>query len=622
MRRRIPILIIGLYLSMTAAAHAADFTPSITNLSDDIVDEVNFDGSFTQDETSRIRINTVVGIEKYSQKSLRYSTSLEAVDVVEAYTTTKDGRRHDVGPHMILEQQSAESAAAPMFGDGKVKVIVFPNVEVGATLTLHFRRIQKKALFPGQFSTTEFFSDDVPRESMSLTVRAPTAMKLHVDAVDLDGGQIATEDHGQQVWRWTLSHRSAHPPEFGSVSVYDHSPRVALTTFPDFAAVGAAYLARARPKAAITPAVRKLADELTQGITDPRQQATVLYNWVSASIRYVAIYFGFDGVVPRDSDTILNTGYGDCKDHVTLLEALLAAKGIVSAPVLVNTSNSYWLPNAAEPIGVFDHAITYLPAFKLFVDSTAEMAPFGVLPASELGKPALVTDAGSDPARVVTLPIASPENASVAVVTHVKLDDEGNASGASQVDSRGVFDVTTRTIFSTFASGTASQVASRVLTLTGQDGTGTYLYGTVRDLTRPFVYRTKFELPAYAQFPGPGAIPVPIGLGSFSGISAAFEAAGLAKRDFATPFVGRQVTEKTVIELPAGIHVPRLPRPVDVTSPLGHYTSSYRIDGDAVTVIRKLEIALPSAVIEPSQYPAFLQMARAVKRDLRTQLVY
>lgn len=51
MCRRFPFVIIGLYVPMTVAVHAEDFTPSVTNLSDDIVDEVNSDGAFTQDET-------------------------------------------------------------------------------------------------------------------------------------------------------------------------------------------------------------------------------------------------------------------------------------------------------------------------------------------------------------------------------------------------------------------------------------------------------------------------------------------------------------------------------------------------------------------------------------------
>ncbi len=44
------------------------------------------------------------------------------------------------------------------------------------------------------------------------------------------------------------------------------------------------------------------------------------------NIRYVAVYLGNGGLEPNSAQSILDNHYGDCKDHVTILEALLAAK--------------------------------------------------------------------------------------------------------------------------------------------------------------------------------------------------------------------------------------------------------------------------------------------------------
>jgi hypothetical protein len=111
-------------------------------------------------------------------------------------------------------------------------------------------------------------------------------------------------------------------------------------------------------------------------------------------------------------------------------------------------------------------------------------------------------------------------------------------------------------------------------------------------------------------------------LSSVSGIAAAFEQDGPETRDFAMPVANREVTETTIITLPDGIEVPQLPKPANVVSPLGTYSSSYVADGRTITVTRKLVISLAGPLVTPDQYREYRKMGRAVQRDLRTQLVY
>jgi transglutaminase-like putative cysteine protease len=603
-------------------ACAAPFQPGVTVLSDDIVYDVNADGTNTMLETESARLNTDQGVKQFSQIPLRYSKTMQDVVVEEAYTTTSDGKRIDVAPDRILEQQSRESAIAPMFDDGRVKTVVFPAVETGATITLRTRRTERTPLFPGQFSTTQHFRNQIAFESASVTIHAPATMKLYADAIDMAGGKVASDDPGKQTWRWTLGNTPAHVPELGSVSTADVSPRLTVTTFPSFAAVGAAYQQRAAPKAAVTPAIQAKADELTQGVSDPKAQAALLYNWVSTHIRYVAIYFGFGGVVPHDADAILKAEYGDCKDHVTLLQALLAAKGIRSSPVLVNADNSYWLPQVATPLAVFNHAITYLPDFKMFADSTASFARFGSLPVGELGKPALITDGENGAAQIVTLPAGDPDSTSVTTTEHVTLGSNGDVTGTAQVQSAGSLEWLSREILAAIQPGVEPQVASRILALSGQNGTGDFHHGDVHDLTQPFVYRTEFQLPDYAQLPGPGAMQVPRGLGGLSNIGDSFGAFGAQTRDFAMPFPSRHLVETTVLTLPEGVNVTHLPTPLDVASKLGAYRSSYTASGRDITVTRDLTIVVPGVLLQPDDYVELRKMALQVQRDLHSQITY
>lgn len=603
-------------------AQAATFQANVTILRDDIVYEVQEDGRFVVDEFEVLRINSEQGVKERGQAALGYSASLQELEVLEAYTTTKDGRRVDVPADKIMLQQSPQSAGAPTFDDGKVKTVVFPALEVGATVTLHTRRTQKTPLFPGHFTMLEGTSPQLDYESERITVKAPARLKLYVDARGLEGGQTVADQNGQQVWQWTLKKQAARAPEMGAIGAFDFAPRVAVSTFADYEAVAKAYQLRAKPKATASPAIRKLADEITAGIGGRREQAEALYRWVSNNIRYVAIFLDFGGVVPHAADEIAAARYGDCKDHTTLLEALLSAKGIQSSPVLVNAGDAYSLPTAALPTGVFNHAISYLPEFKLFVDSTPGLGMFGVLPIVEQGKTALVIDAGDGQARLMQLPVAGPETDRVSVRTQMQVDADGSIQGQSKVSQTGAFDLLSRMILGSLPKGVEPQVAAQVLTLTGQSGSGNFHLGTARDLTQPYAYGTEFKLPNAVQLPGPGALMVPPGLGSFSGIGAAFEAFAPEQRSLPMVYAGRQVNETITLALPEGVAVAALPKPVSVQSPFGEYSASFKAEGRNITIARQLRLNVPGQVLKAEDYPAMRKMAAEVMRDLRRQLVY
>ena len=609
------------------AAHAtvvysADSAPSVTVLSDDTVYTVNRDGSSIHDQTRSIRMETEQGVRSYGQVSYQYSRELQKFDVVEAYTTTRDGVRIDVPASAIFTRQSASSVRAPSFDDNLVKTIVFPGVEPGATVTMRTRETQVTPLFPGQFSADDTFPGNKPIQRASITINAPASMALHADVVDMQGGLVAADVDGRQTWRWTIKDAPAQPLEAHAPSIDDRSPRLAVTTFPDYAALGQAYAARAQAQASVTPDVQALADRVTNGVANRRDQAEALYQWVSRNIRYVAVFLGFGGVVPHTAQDVLHTRYGDCKDHTTLLQALLAAKGISSSTVLVNADTRYWLPSAASPLAVFNHAITYVPEFDVYLDSTAGTARFGTLPFNEEGKQALLTGIGDAPSRLVVLPVAHADADTVTVTTHTTLDPLGTVRGDSKVENRGEYDWIARSIFAALPAGAEPMFAQAFLTANGSEGTGRYRHGDVGDLRTAFSFSGVFELPDYTPLPGPGAMRVPRGLGGFDTVASAFDWAGSARRKTPFLFKAGRFSEITKLELPTSMQVLSLPKPVTVTSPLGTYTSSYALEGRTIRATRTLELNSPRPYLQPDEYPEFRRMARSIKHDLAAQIVY
>jgi transglutaminase-like putative cysteine protease len=605
-----------------SASSAGTYRPGYTVLRSVVQYDVKADGRYSEDLQEDLRLNTQSGVDDLSQYSIRFSSALQSVKVLEAYTLTLDGRRLLVKPENMLLQQSSESADAPMFDDSKVLNVVFPALAPGVTVHIHFVRTQRVALFPGVFALQVVYSQLEDRDSSELVIRAPASLPLQVDNIDVPGGEVKADKPGMRRWLWKMGPHRAEVPENDAISDVDYSPRLGISSLASYDALAQAYVQRAAPKAAVTPAIRALASQITAGVVDPRAQAEVLYRWVSQNIRYVGIYFGFGGVVPHSAEQIAHALYGDCKDHVTLYQALLAARGIASSPVLVNADQSWWLSRAAVPTGAFNHAISYLPQWDVFVDTTAQFAPFGVLPENEAGKRVLVMDPGPGKPRLMTLPLTRPETDRLQVRSDMSLSGDGAIKGKSQVQTQGIYDYMTRSAFSVVTPGTEDGAVSRLLSSRGMQGSGTLALGNSYDLSRAFSYQLSFDLPDYADLSGPTGVVLPSGQESVFNLAVFASWGGAAAtRRYPMMLNNGLLEETTHLKLPPSVHLLALPRRSDLISPLGSYHADYRYVGGEVEVHRVLELSGNHPLLAPERYLLLRQLARTVARDLRSQVL-
>jgi transglutaminase-like putative cysteine protease len=604
------------------APEPAAFTPSATYVRDHTHYALQADGRYTMDKDMEIRLNTTQAVEQMGQMPIAYSTSLQSMDVVEAYTLTPSGKRVDVREDGIRDQLFPASQGAAMFDDRRVKTVIFPALEVGARLVMRVRMTMKEPMFPGHLYEFTQAAPQQDRQSFQVSVQAPADMKVKLTPYMMQGGEEKSADPAQRSWRWYQKNLPAVPPEMGAASPHGAVPHVAITTLDNDAQIAQSYWSRAQDKVTVTQDIQKLADRLTQGVTDRRAQADVLYRWVSQNIRYVAIYLGFGGVVPHAADEVLKAGYGDCKDKSTLLSALLSAKGIASQPVLVNATDVYWMPAEPMPTTVFNHLITYLPEWNVFVDPTPGKAEFGVLATPLVGKKALVLGLGDMPTQLKTLPSNQPENNHVFIKTEMTLAPNGQVSGSSEIKSGGTIDLVARMGMTSFPSGMEPQVASQLLALSGQQGSGNLRFHAADDLSKPFKYLTYFTLPDVVQLPGPGAMTVPVGLPGLVHLASVFRPFALTERRWPLMFSGGRITEHITLKLPDGMQIQKLPAPTQFTNAFANYASSMSQQGQVIEIRRQLDLRLPAPTVSGDDYQLLRQTAVQVVRDLRAQLMY
>src|SRR5205814_3095355 len=152
-------------------------------------------------------------------------------------------------------------------------------------------------------------------------------------------------------------------------------PDVQLSSFTDWQKISTWYAKLQSERAVPDDAVKAKAAELTRGAGSEEQKARRLYDFVAQNIRYVSLSFGIGRFQPHAASEVLQNGYGDCKDKHTLLQALLAAEGIRSYPVLIHAYRK--IDRDVPSRGQFDHGITAasIGGNLTWLDTTAEVAP-------------------------------------------------------------------------------------------------------------------------------------------------------------------------------------------------------------------------------------------------------
>ncbi|MBU3725744.1 MAG: DUF3857 domain-containing protein [Burkholderiaceae bacterium] len=572
-----------------------------------------------------VRIETELGVNDHGERIMSFNSALEELEVLEAATITPQCERIQVESNAIRTVEEELSGGAPMFSDMKNKVIVYPRVQVGSRLYLKVRSHQHTPHFGNQFFLHDVFSPHELHDHVEYHVMVHPGLPLKISAQGMQGGaftpeaeQAAKGPKGYRHYRFTYSQPHAYPREPGQLHFSYFAPHIMLTTFSDYVAVGKSYEAYAAPKVRVTPMVRALADQITKGISGERETIRALYEWVARNIRYVAIYLGDGGFEPHDVETILNNRYGDCKDHVVLLQSLLSAKGIDSSPALINLGAGEDLSPVAVTFPL-NHVILYVPGLDLYLDPTAQFAPFGVLPEVILNKPVVLTRLN----RLGRTPKMRAEENRTASRIRIDVLPDGRLRGASETTFSGSPEFEARGRHLDREGRSPERTVRSLLARFNEIGFGVIKDTDPVDLSKPFELNSRFELDAPVNIPGPSAMMVPVGLSAGRVASIAFTKP-LAQRRFPSGCSSELIEEDIEMRFPASIRVTRIPAGTRIDSSTAWYTSSFALaptaDGQLLRIKRSFRMQHESGTCGPEHANTWKDFHAALYRDVRAQI--
>ena len=576
---------------------------------------LNLDGTFVREVSEIKKAVTPAAVNSLGRQSFSYNSKLESFRLISAATLKADGTKVVVDPSAVQVQDGMLSTGLdPSMEDYKLVVLTFPRLAAGDSVTYDVEFTQTQSEFKGYFDVLKTFSRSVVNDDAEIVIDAPREMNLRAESGQVDAA--AVEDVGnRRVFRWHYSrdHIDEYEPFSADGRLADAF--IEASNYPNYATIGDAYYSEAKAKAVPSAAVKRLAEQLTAGIDQPLDQARRLYDWVRNDIRYVATYIGAGGWVPHDAEWTMEHRYGDCKDHVTLLAALLAAKGIDSETVLINADMaSFTLPHV--PVRSFNHVITYLPRWKLYVDSTDNLATFGVLPEADSGRPVLHAAVLSHLART-----ALPEAAAMAVQRNVdvKIDSDGSANVDVVFTAHGVSALAMRNDWQQVGKGSEARWLKDLLHAEGFDGSGS---ASFRDGGDETTLTASFRIQDYLRNTEAGAVspdtflPSPA---SFAGLISVFR---LSSRALPYECYPTSIHDKIRYQFPDNLKILAVPKSAQIARAGFDYRSETSLEGQVFELRQDFTETRLTGRCEADQYALQRSAVMQIKRNVTAQMLY
>jgi tetratricopeptide (TPR) repeat protein len=511
---------------------------------------------------------------------------------------------------------------APVYTDLRQKHITVPGLRPGDVLeyhmvwTLHTPLAQNHFWLEHSFVTRSLIVLDD-----QLTVNIPAASKVKLKTEP--GFEPTIKDEGdRRVYSWKHSNLKSESEEEDkdkdeadeddaeSEEAEEFRANVQLTTFQSWEEVGQWYANLQKDRIVPDDKIKVKAEEVIRGLQTEKEKVLALYEFVAKNFRYVSLSLGQGRYQPHPAADILVNQYGDCKDKHTLLAAMLAATGLRAYPVLMNSMRK--LDADIPSPGQFDHVISAIPLGNnetLWADTTAEVAPAGLLSPSLRNKKALMIPT-SGPAHLETTPAQPPFLFTEQVTTEGTVDDLGKITAHTHMILRGDSEMYMRIMFRRTPRSNWKMLGTFLAIAGGLRGEVSDIKTTdLADLEKPLevdfnisrndfldwsTKKLKLELP----FP-------PLRMSTLTG-----RKANSTKPIELGPPV--DISYRLKITLPSKYQA-RLPIPLKVTRDYGEYVADYKLEGQTLTGVRSLR--LRQYELPAERLPDYRAFAAATKSD-------
>jgi len=550
------------------------------------------DGNSVRETSAVLHVQAEAAMQSLAVLRFQYNGSYETVDIDYVRVRKPDGTVVVTPAYNTQEMPADVTRVAPLYSDVREKHVTVKALGVGDTLEYLVRYRTLKPEVPGQFWFEYSFTKDVIVKDEELDITIPRDKYAKVSSPEFKP-QI-NDENTSRTYTWKSTNLVREDTTEQGPKRYQPNPSVQVTTFRTWDDVGRWYGDLQKTQIVITPGIQAKAAELTKGLTTDDDRIRALYKFVSTRMHYISLSFGIGRYQPHVAEEVLENEYGDCKDKHTLVAALLKAAGYDAWPALISSSRKLD-PDVPSP-AQFDHVITVVPRSNnvLWLDTTPEVAPFGLLLTNLRDKQALVISAGKV-ASLQTTPASPPFPAVQSFTAEGELDASGVFTAHVQRSVRGDAEVIFRLGFRQVPQPQWKELMQRISYASGFGGDVSAATASAPDDTdKPFEFSYDYKRKDYSDWGNRRITPPfpPFGI----------EVGDNDDKKPSEPLLlgaPGEVVYRANVKLPPGSK-PSLPKQVDVSDDdFAEYHATYKLEHNVLIaerrfVIKKPEVALAS----------------------------
>jgi hypothetical protein len=522
--------------------------------------------------------------------------------------------------YTVTEKDAVEASAIDyeVYSDLKMKVLRIP-ADVGSIVAFEYGQNERPYLLESAW----YFQEDIPVLRARFVLSMPAGWTHSVKWLNHEPVQSSGST-------WELTSVPAIKDETRRPSIAAIAGRAGFqfvppgqkpTTWSDIARW---FANLAAPRTVATAPLQTKARELAN--------MRALAKFAQRDVRYVAVEIGIGGYQPHAAGDVFTKKFGDCKDKVTLLRAMLKEIGVEAYSVIVHTSRGVVDP-AFPSMHSFNHVIAAIPvpadAAKemhaivkhpklgtlLIFDPTSTLTPFGELPEYlQASRGLLVTNDGGE---LIELPSHAPDASQLRRTAKLQLDEQGTLSGTVEEVRSGSMAAAMRGALQELsAADRVRLIESHVGAHLANYTTSDVAFDNLDDPERELIIRYKINAPRYAKRVADMLLVRPRVLGEKSEALVEEE-----KRTYAYVTDGPSLQLDDIeIRMPATVKLDELPEKVEAKTAHVQYTSASTFADGVLRYSRRYS---QSAYILPAEAVAELNKASsAILADERASAVF
>ena len=402
------------------------------------------------------------GAEAYRERRFTWNPEHQKFTVNWMRVVKPNGEVISDHPEQVQDSDVPAEMGVPMYTATKVRRMSLSGLDSGTILDFSITTETDASMMPGEFFVSWRVTTPTYVVRSNLEVDVPASMHPRIYETNLDFKRVEKTENGRRIYAW----RKSNVDRFSGEPYAPDSLLQGMTVSvsPSFAwnAIGKWYVPIARDAFAVTPSVEEKMKSVLANSKSLDDSIRALHKWVAQDIRYVAVELGRGGYVPRTPETVVRTGFGDCKDKAMLFLAALRKIGVTGYPVLLNISGAE--RKETPSLGQFNHMIAAVKRGTKyeFADLTAGTYAYGMLPRSEQGNLAVLVK--ENDGEQITLPESSQLDAMIDATITGKLGEDGVFSGRYEEVRHGYLESTMRAVFQNPLDSARRQSFGRAVT--------------------------------------------------------------------------------------------------------------------------------------------------------------